>query len=623
MKSFPRWKYGLLFVVLTLGLVYAAPNVFVEDPAVQISANKGAAIDTSLIGSVQGFLQAASITPRAYEEENDTSLLIRFKNAEDQLRGKDVIRAGLSEQYTVALNLASSTPAWLRAVGADPMKLGLDLRGGVHFLLAIDMDSFNQRRTKGNVRGIGSQLRSEKIRYRDLQLHPAGDITLDFRTKEDMNKATRMIENSYRGEFVVSKTNLPDGIFRLSLDISPNEKLKTQDYAVDQTMTILRNRINELGVAEPIVQRQGASRIAVDLPGIQDTARAKQILGGTATVEMHLVDTEHDLKGALEGQVPVGSTLYDYEGHPVLLQNRVILSGTSITGASSSIGENGRPSVNIRLGGGDESLFYRVTRQNIGRPMAIVYVETKMTGRLDNGDVVYTPHKTEKVISVATIKSALGNNFQITGLSDPQESRNLSLLLRSGALPAPISIIEESTVGPSMGKENINKGVFSVVIGFLLIVFFMGIYYRFFGLVANLALGMNLVLLVALLSILGATLTLPGIAGIVLTVGMAVDANVLIFERIREELRNGMSPQASIQAGYEKAFSTIVDSNVTTLIAAVALFALGTGAIKGFAVTVTLGLLTSMFTAITGTRAVVAWFYGKRRVEQLSIGIKV
>lgn len=623
MKAFPRWKYVLLFIVLALGLIYAAPNVFVEDPAVQVSADRGAVIDQATIESIQGFLQQGNVKANSFEQDGDKSLLIRFPSAQSQLKAKDLIRAGLSEDYTVALNLASSTPTWLRAMGADPMKLGLDLRGGVHFLLAIDMDSFNQRRIKGNARSIGSELRGDKIRYSDLRLHPNGSVTIDFRTKEAMDKAARAIDKAYRGEFIATKTTLPGGLYRVSLDISPTEKIKSQDYAVDQTMTILRNRINELGVAEPIVQRQGAARIAVDLPGIQDTARAKQILGGTATVEMHLVDTEHDLKGALDGQVPVGSALYDYEGQPVLLQSQVILSGTSITGASSSIGESGRPAVSIRLGGGGESLFYRITRQNIGKPMSIVYVETKMVSKLEEGKVVYTPRKTERVISVATIKSALGNNFQITGLSDPQEARNLSLLLRSGALPAPISIIEESTVGPSMGKENVNKGVFSVAVGFLLIVFFMTVYYRFFGLVANLALGMNLVLLVALLSILGATLTLPGIAGIVLTVGMAVDANVLIFERIREELRNGMSPHASIQAGYEKAFSTIVDSNVTTLIAAIALFALGTGAIKGFAVTVTLGLLTSMFTAITGTRAVVQWYYGKRRVDNLSIGITV
>lgn len=622
MKSFPTWKYALIAIVIVLGALYAAPNLFVEDPSVQISANSGVTIQQSTLDSIESALQGAELTYKSLEQENEHSLLIRFSNAESQLKAKDIIKATLGDDYTVALNLASSTPKWLQAIGADPMKLGLDLRGGVHFLLAIDLDSLNEKRINGDMTSIRTELRQERIRYSDSKLNQKdGSITFDFRSKSDLDKAARIVNNAYRGEFIVDKRELANNIYQLHLEISPSAKIKSQDYAVDQTMTILRNRINELGVAEPVVQRQGATRIAVDLPGIQDTARAKQILGGTATVQMHMVDEEHDLQQAVAGHVPVGSTLYNYEGRPVLLQNQVILSGTSITWAGSSLGENGRPAVSIRLGGGGESLFHKVTRQNIGKPMAILYVETKMKSRMENGEIVYVPQKTERVISVATIKSALGNNFNITGLSDANEARNLALLLRSGALPAPISIIEESTVGPSMGKENIEKGVVSVIVGFAVIVLFMMMYYRFFGFVADLALGLNLILLVAILSILGATLTLPGIAGIVLTVGMAVDANVLIFERIREELRNGMSAHASIQAGYEKAFATIVDSNVTTLIAAIALFALGTGAIKGFAVTVTIGVLTSMFTATTGTRALVYWYYGKRRVQKLSIGI--
>ena len=593
MKQYPRWKYVLLVLVIGLGLIYALPNIFVEDPAVQISSHGGGNLNEQVLGDLEQALQAQQLSPKTVEQDGNQALF-RFSTPEEQLQGKEIIRATLPEEnYTVALNLASATPHWLQAVGGDPMKLGLDLRGGVHFLLAIDVDSLVERRLAGEQRGVGDTLRQEKIRYQSLKLVDGEQIVIQFSNKDEADIALRKIKPQFP-ELMWEKASLPSAGIVIRGTMSPAARVKTQDYAVDQTMTILRSRINELGVAEPIVQRQGADRIAVDLPGIQDTARAKQILGGTATIELKMVDTEHDAGAAAQGAVPGGATLYYYEKTPVLLKDRVILSGTSITGAVASIGGNGRPSVNIRLGGGGESMF----------------------GKID-----YTAKKSERVISVPTIKSALGNNFQITGLSDPNESRNLALLLRSGALPAPISIIEESIVGPSLGKENIEKGVISVIVGFALIVLFMIFYYRLFGLLADVALGLNLILLVAILSILGATLTLPGIAGIVLTVGMAVDANVLIFERIREELRNGLSCHASIQAGFDKAFSTIVDANVTTLIAAIALFALGTGAVKGFAVTVTIGIVTSMFTAITATQALVHLVYDKRQVKKLSIGI--
>ncbi len=404
------------------------------------------------------------------------------------------------------------------------------------------------------------------------------------------------------------------------MHMTPQAVNDARQYTIEQTMTILRNRVNELGVAEAVVQQQGSSRVAVDLPGIQDSARAKRILGGTATLEFRMVDVEHDVRNAGNGLTPVGSKQYKYENSAVLLKNQVILSGDSITSARSGVADDGSPAVMIRLGGGGESLFNRVTRQNVGKPMAIVFVETKTDRKELDGKIVKSRRKVERVISVATIRSALGNNFQISGLGDIQESRNLALLLRAGALPAAIDIVEERTVGPTLGLANIQRGVLSLKVGMGIILLLMLAYYRLFGFVADIALALNLVLIVAILSIVGATLTLPGIAGIVLTVGMAVDANVLIFERIREELRNGMTPHAAIHSGFERAFSTIVDANVTTLIVAIVLFGVGTGPIKGFAVTLIIGLLTSMLTAITFTRAMINLMYGGRTVQRLSIG---
>ncbi|MBB72660.1 MAG: protein translocase subunit SecD [Legionellales bacterium] len=620
MNKYPLWKYALLLIIIILGLIYGAPNLFGEDPAVQVTATSKAPMDDKVEQNIKDTLKTQNLPYKSFEQLDPKSILIRFPSAEVQLRAKDVLKATLGEDYTVALNLAARTPAWLDAFGAKPMKLGLDLRGGVHFLLAIDVDSLIESRLNGDRRGIGDEMRSERIRYADLAKYGDNQILLKLRNSNDLQKATSIIAQRFPDLQAEAKQGEAN---TLILTMTPTATLNAQNYAVAQTTTILRNRINELGVAEPVVQRQGADRISVDLPGVQDTARAKQILGGTATLEFHLADVTNDPREALDGNVPAGAKLYKYDGMPYLLKDRVILSGTSITDANSTIAEDGRPAVNIRLGGGGEAMFYRITRDNVGKPLGIVYVETKLDSKLVDGKVVYTPRKTEKVIMIANIKSALPSNFQITGISDPKEARDLALMLRAGALPAPISIIEESTVGPSLGKENISKGVDSVVIGFVLIILFMAVYYRLFGLIANLALVLDLILLVALLSVIGATLTLPGIAAIVLTVGMAVDANVLIFERIREELRNGMPPQASIQAGYERALSTIIDSNVTTLIAAIAMFAIGTGAVKGFATTLTLGLITSMYSTVVGTRALVNLIYGRRSVKHLSIGIKV
>ena len=618
MNKYPLWKYILIIIAIALGVIYALPNLYGEDPAVQISAHSGTQINQSTIDMVKATLNKYKLQDKSLTHETGSDVLIRFKDAESQLKAQDILKAVLGENYTVALNLASTTPSWLTSLGAYPMKLGLDLRGGVHFLLAIDTDSLTQRRINGDMRSIGNQLRENKVRYSGLTATKDNTIMIDFRNQSGLDSASTIIKSNFP-ELQVVKSSENDN-YQIKASMTPSAIIKAQDYAVDQTTTILRNRINELGVAEPVVQRQGINRISVDLPGVQDSARAKQILGGTATLEFHLVDVQHDAQQAANTGAPIGTKLYAYEDQSVLLNNQIVLSGTSITGATASIAENGQPSVSIRLGGGGESLFYRITGENVGKPLAIVYVETKMNSKMVDGKLVFTPKKSEKVINVATIQSALGNNFQITGL-ERQEAQNLSLLLRAGALPAPISIIEESTVGPSLGKENIKMGVRSVELGFIFIVIFMILYYRLFGILADIALLLNLVFMFAVLSLIGTTLTLAGIAGIVLTVGMAVDANVLIFERIREELRNGMSPHAAIKAGYDKAFATIVDSNITTLIAAVALAGIGTGSIKGFAVVLIIGILTSMFTAITVTRAITYLVYGQRTIKKLSIGI--
>jgi preprotein translocase subunit SecD len=468
---------------------------------------------------------------------------------------------------------------------------------------------------------MGSELRSNNIRYAGLQFQKPGNIVIQFRDIENLNQAYNSLPNQYR-DYTFTK-NTDAGRFELIATLNQTAIANIANYAVDQNMAILTKRVNELGVSEAVVQRQGQNEISIDLPGVQDTARAKEILGKTATLKWQLVDTDNDAAAAAStGITPLGDKLYFYENQPILIKNQVILRGDSITYATASMGENGRPAVNIRLGGGGENQFARVTAENVGKPLSVIYVETNPQTQVINGKTVTTRKQTERVINVATIQSALTNNFEITGLSSAKYAQDLALLLRSGALTAPVAIIQERTVGPSLGAANIQKGVMSLIIGTALVVLFMILYYRLFGLIADLALVLNLVFIVAILSLLGATLTLPGIAGIVLTVGMAVDANVLIFERIREELRLGMSPQASIHTGYERAFVTIVDANVTTLIVALILFALGSGSVKNFAITLTIGILTSMVTANFFTRAIVNLIYGGRSVKWLSIGIK-
>ncbi len=607
----------MLIVIAVIGFIYAIPNLYTENPVVQISA--GTDEDTETIkNQVESILKNANMDYKSLVVERD-GVEVVFSSTDSQLLARDAIKNSLGSDYTVALNLAPSTPAWLEAIHADPMKQGLDLRGGVHFLLEVDVESVISRRYEGIMKNIGQELREAGIRYSGIRSLSDKGIELRFRDSDSMENALVELRQKI-SDVVFVKTKTQNSILGA---ISPAELNSIRQNTIEQTMSILRNRVNELGVGEAVVQQQGATRVAVDLPGIQDAARAKQILGGTATLEFHLVDQENDPFIAKQtGVVPVNDKLYMMDGHPILLKRQVVLSGDSITSAVSSFDQQtASPSVQIQLGGGGESLFTKVTRENIGKRMAIVFVETKTTTQTINGEEKRVTKKEERVISAPVIQNALGSNFQITGLTDSKEASNLALLLRAGALPAAIYPVEERTVGPTLGKENIRRGLISLEVGMGLILVLMLVYYHFFGLIADIALMLNLVFLCALLSIIDATLTLPGIAGIVLTVGMAVDANVLIYERIREELRNGLSPQAAIHAGYERAFSTILDANVTTLIVAIILFAVGTGPVRGFAVVLSLGLLTSMLTGITYTRAIVNWYYGGRNVKKLSIGI--
>ena len=617
MNRYPLWKYLLLLVVLVVGLLYALPNLYGEDPAIQISKRDGA-VSTALQSQVETVLKKDGLRYKRIEHDG-SSLLVRFFNTDTQLKAIDQVKTALGNQYVVAVNLAPATPYWLRAIGANPMYLGLDLRGGVHFLLQIDMEAAVGQVLDRDETGMRRFLMSKQVQYRAVT-RSKEQLYIRFPDAATRDKAQGLLSNEYRDLVFAPVTH--DGGPSLSAKLSDAALRQTQQYAMEQNITTLRNRVNELGVAEPVIQRQGQDRIVVELPGVQDTARAKNILGATAGLQFRLVFQNGDAaQAAKTGNVPLGARLfYERNGQPILLQSQVILTGDYVTNASSGFEQqNNTPAVFITLDGQGANLMSAATRDNVGKLMAVVYIETKPETKMVGGKKTTVYTKTEQVINVATIQQQLGKRFQITGLNSPQQARNLALLLRAGSLAAPMNIVEERTVGPSLGKENIQQGFNSAVIGFLLVVFFMAIYYRVFGLIANLALFANVVLVVAIMSMIQATLTLPGIAGITLTVGMAVDANVLIFERIREELRNGNTPQASIHAGYDRAMATIIDSNVTTLIASVILFAFGSGPVKGFAVTLSIGIVTSMFTAIMGTRAVVNLIYGRRRVSKLAI----
>jgi preprotein translocase subunit SecD len=618
MNQYPLWKYLLIVAVLVVGLFFALPNIYGSNPAVQVKADRDAPVDQILEGRLVDGLKSLGMGALRVERD-DRSLLLRFADENTQLKAKDYITGELGSQYVVALNLAPATPTWIDELGVLPMYLGLDLRGGVHFLMEVDMEGairLAEQRYAGDLRQM---LREEKIRYAGITRRDTGGVLLRFRNNDTRQQAYDLV----RRELPELDVTERDGAEHPELLIRLNQRAadEVMRFALQQNITTLRNRVNELGVAEPVIQQQGSNRIVVQLPGVQDTAKAKEILGATATLQFRMVDTEHSVQEALAGRIPATARLYrESNGAPILLKRSVMLSGDYITDASSGLdSQTGTPAVFITLDGKGASLFSKRTRDKIGRPMATVFIENKTETLLIDGEKVKKTSTEETVINVATIRDQLGKRFQITGLGNTEEARDLALLLRAGALAAPIEIVEERTVGPSLGQENIEQGFRSVIIGFVLVLVFMATYYRVFGLVANLALTFNLVMIVAVLSMLQATLTLPGIAGIVLTTGMAVDANVLIFERIREEIRNGNTPQASIEAGYKKALSTIADANITTLIAAIVLFGFGTGPIKGFAITLSIGIATSMFTAIMGTRAVINLYYGGRRVQKLQI----
>lgn len=611
----------LLAVIVVFGVIYAAPNLYGEDPAVQISHRVNLVNDSEL-SHVRDILVAEGVKFRSIEQ-NVTNFLVRFDDAEEQLKAASQIREALQKsdsRYSVAINLAPATPDWLAGLNALPMYLGLDLRGGVHFLMEVDMDSAIEKSLQRSESEIKSFMRGEKIRYKSVQSNTKG-INLHFSSLAVRDAAKLQIENEFRDFVFVTRDEAGNGLIEMSLN--PIALQTEKKLAIEQNISTLRNRVNELGVAEPVIQRQGEDRVVVQLPGVQDTVRAKEILGATATLEFRMVHGSFTDWTAAQtsGRAPVGTRLYERtDKSPVLLKRSVIVTGDQIVGAASGIdSRSSTPNVTITMNGKGADRMGDVTRDNIGNPMAVVFIEDKYEFRKVNGEDKRIKTTVSQVINVATIQAQLSKRFEITGLDSTREARDLALLLRAGALRAPMLIVEERTVGPSLGKENINKGFLSVMIGFSAVLVFMAIYYKVFGLVANLALTLNLVLLVAVLSLLQATLTLPGIAGIVLTVGMAVDANVLIFERIREELKLGNSPQAAISAGYEKAFGTIADANVTTLIAAIILFGFGTGPIKGFAVTLSIGILTSMFTAIFGTRAIINLIYGRKAVTKLAI----
>ncbi|MCX7104161.1 MAG: protein translocase subunit SecD [Methylococcales bacterium] len=613
-NHFPLWKNLFILIVFGVGLIYSLPNLYGDDPSVQVSSTQTASITQEQANNIDSEIKAVGAPVKAFEFK-DGRVLARFNNTDDQLKVADLLREKMGSNYTVALNLAPTTPSWLRALGANAMYLGLDLRGGVHFLLEVDMDAAARQAEDRYTDDVRLALRSEKLRYQSVT-KDGGFIKVVLKTADDKATLLALLDKDFR-TLDITEPEMQDQVW---LKVSEKEVREIKKFAVAQNMTTLRNRVNELGVAEPVIQQQGDNRIMVQLPGVQDTTRAKEILGTTATLEYRLVDVEHDVQQAVAGHVPVGSRLYyEKNGNPILLDRRVIVTGDQIVDASSGVDDDSRPSVNISLNGVGAAKMAKTTQVSVGKPMAVVFIEYKVETKTVNGQKVRHKEKVEKVINVATIQGVFSKRFQTTGLDSPQEARNLSLLLRAGALAAPVDIVEERTVGPSLGQDNIDKGMLSFVVGFALVVLFMAVYYRLFGMIANLALAFNVVIVVAILSMLQATLTLPGIAGIILTVGMSVDANVLIFERIKEEIRNGVTPQAAILMGYDKAFATILDSHFTNLVVAVVLFAFGTGSVKGFAVTLIIGILSSMFTAITGTRMVINWTYGNRRVEKLSI----
>ena len=610
-------KIVSLLVLLVLALLYAWPNIYREFPVVEISAPNAQA-SAELVSKVEGILKDKKLSYLRLDKDEANASVV-FRNTDDQLLAKDAIQKTLGNDYTVALNLVSSMPDWLRSMGAHPMKLGLDLKGGVHFLLDVDMQTVIKHQYEDTKKDIAVFLKQQKIFFTGMRVQSNVGILIRLRDPEQAEQAVKLLNNQYPR--FLATFDSKHGWLQIKISLEYLHELRQQ--TLEHTMSILRHRVNELGVAEAVVQQQGEQRIAVDLPGIQDAARAKSILGGTATLEFHLVDEAHDpLLAKRTGVVPAQSVLYDFSGRPLLLKREIVLNGDAISSASSAFDQQtAAPSVSIQLNSSSDKTFTEATRNHIGHRMAIVYVENKSEEVSVNGQLEHIIKRSERIISAPVINSALGKQFQITGITDSEEATRLAILLRSGALPTTIYPVEEKTIGPSLGQENIHSGLTSLMVGMAVVLLLMLVYYQVFGIIADIALILNLVFLVALLSLIGATLTLPGIAGIVLTLGMAVDANVLINERIREELRLGLSIPAAIRAGYERAFATILDANVTTFIVGLILFSLGSGPVRGFAITLCLGLLTSMLTGVTYSRALVNAIYGNRKVKKISIGI--
>ena len=611
-NQFPLWKNILISLILALAVIYSLPNFFGEDPSVQLSPSRGSSLDQKLVTQTEKLLTDAALKPKAVEL-SEKRLLIRFNDTDTQLKASDLLKGSFGDRYTVALNLAPATPDWLRGINAAPMYLGLDLRGGVHFMMQVDMEAAIKQAEERYAEDMRTLLRDTKIQYSSVDRNNHA-IQVKFQDAASLGQAETTLKREMRGLVFSQDGN------SLVARMSDAEVREIRRLAVAQNVTTLRNRVNELGVAEPVIQQQGEDRIVVQLPVVQDTARAKEILGATATLEFRMVDTEHPTPTD-EAKTPIGSKLYkDRQGRPVLLQRKIIVTGNQIIDASSGIEQqSGSAAVFITLNGPGARKMADTTKENINKPMAVVYIENKTETKEIGGQKVTAKRTVEEVINIATIRDRFSKRFQISGLDGTDEARNLALLLRSGALAAPVDIIEERTVGPSLGKENIQQGLRSFLIGFTLVAVVMLFYYKVFGVVANLTLLFNVALILSILSAMQATLTLPGIAGITLTVGMAVDANVLIYERIKEELRNGSPPQSAIYAGFDRAFGTIWDSHVTNLIAAIMLFGIGSGPVKGFAVTLTIGIITSLFTAVSCTRMMVNFIYGQKRAAKLWI----
>ncbi|EKK7714675.1 protein translocase subunit SecD [Cronobacter dublinensis] len=614
LNRYPLWKYLMLVAVLLVGLLYALPNLYGEDPAVQITGARGVAASDQTLVQVQNTLQKEKISAKSVALE-EGAILARFDSTDTQLRAREALMSTLGDQFVVALNLAPATPRWLTTISAEPMKLGLDLRGGVHFLMEVDMQTALSKLQEQNMDGMRSDLREKGLNWTNVRKAENYGMTIQFRDGDTRDAAVSYLTARHR-DMVISSQG--DNSLRA---VPSDERLReAREYAVQQNINILRNRVNQLGVAEPLVQRQGTDRIVVELPGIQDTARAKEILGATATLEFRLVNNSVDPSAIAAGRIPGDSEVkMTREGQPVVLYKRVILTGDHITDSTSGVDQYNMPQVNISLDSSGGNIMSNFTKDNLRKPMATLFVEYKDSGKKDaNGRSILA--KDEEVINVATIQARLGQNFVITGIDNANEARQLSLLLRAGALIAPIQIVEERTIGPTLGMQNITQGLEACLAGLAVSILFMVLFYKKFGLIATSALLANLVLIVGIMSLLpGATLTMPGIAGIVLTLAVAVDANVLINERIKEELSNGRSVQQAIDEGYRGAFSSIFDANITTLIKVIILYAVGTGAIKGFAITTGIGVATSMFTAIVGTRAIVNLLYGGKRINKLSI----